>query len=484
MDAIANPLTSFPLPRIIQGGMGVAISDWRLARTVSRTGQLGVVSGTALATVLARRLQLGDPSGRMREALRNFPIPEIAHRILKTYFGAGEKPSSPPFTLTPLATVSSGLALLELTVVANFVEVFLAKRGHAGAVGINLLEKIQIPTLPSLFGAMLAGVDYVLMGAGIPRSIPRVLDDFAQGLPTALKIHVADGSNETVAQTTFDPAHFCGGSAPTLKRPWFIGIIASATLALTLARKSEGRVDGFVVEGPTAGGHNAPPRGALQLKASGEPLYGPRDQPDLEKIRSLGLPFWLGGSYGRPGRLSEAEQLGAAGIQVGTAFAFCRESGLAPHLKQTTLDASRAGRARILTDPYASPTGFPLKVVQQEETLSEPALYEKRTRLCDLGFLRQPYVKPDGALGYRCPAEPVEDYERKGGKREDTVGRKCVCNGLMATAGLPQSHSTRGIEPPLLTAGEDVSQIARFLRPGRTSYSACDVIRRLLGRSS
>lgn len=39
-------------------------------------------------------------------------------------------------------------------------------------VGLNLLEKIQIPTLPSLYGAMLAGVDYILMGAGFPDAFP------------------------------------------------------------------------------------------------------------------------------------------------------------------------------------------------------------------------------------------------------------------------------------------------------------------------
>jgi NAD(P)H-dependent flavin oxidoreductase YrpB (nitropropane dioxygenase family) len=59
-----------------------------------------------------------------------------------------------------------------VTILANFVEVFLAKEDHAGVVGINLLTKVQMPNLPSLYGAMLAGVDYVIMGAGIPREIP------------------------------------------------------------------------------------------------------------------------------------------------------------------------------------------------------------------------------------------------------------------------------------------------------------------------
>ena len=44
---------------IIQGGMGAAVSSWRLAKAVSRRGQLGVVSGVALDLILARRLQDG-----------------------------------------------------------------------------------------------------------------------------------------------------------------------------------------------------------------------------------------------------------------------------------------------------------------------------------------------------------------------------------------------------------------------------------------
>lgn len=470
----------FHLPRIIQGGMGIAISDWHLARTVSRAGQLGVISGTALPTVLSRRLQLGDPTGKMRHALSHFPVPEMAARILKKYFISGGKPAAQPFLLPPLATIPSPASLLELTVVANFVETFLAKHGHTGLVGLNLLEKIQMPTLPSLFGAILAGVDYVLMGAGIPRSIPRVLDQLARGESTELKTQITGDGPESQTTLRFDPSPYFDGEIPALKRPRFLAVIASATLALTLARKSEGQVDGFVVEGPAAGGHNAPPRGTSPLNASGEPVYGPRDEVDLNKIAQLGLPFWLAGSFGRPGKLAEALRLGAVGIQAGTAFAFCRESGLDPELKRKTLAQSQSGQAHVVTDPFASPTGFPLKVVQQKDTVSEEAAYERRTRICDLGFLRQPYRKADGALGYRCPAEPVEDYVRKGGRREDTVGRKCVCNGLMATAGFAQTHPERGTEPALITAGEDVRFVARFLRPGRLTYSACDVIRQLL----
>ena len=156
-------------PLIIQGGMGVAVSNWKLARAVSQAGQLGVVSGTALENVMARRLQKGDPDGAMRRALSHFPDPIIAGKILDRYFISGGKAEREPFKSPPMFSLNPPKELVELTVAANFAEVYLAKEGHGGLVGVNFLEKIQLPTLPSIYGALLAGVDYVLMGAGIPR---------------------------------------------------------------------------------------------------------------------------------------------------------------------------------------------------------------------------------------------------------------------------------------------------------------------------
>jgi NAD(P)H-dependent flavin oxidoreductase YrpB (nitropropane dioxygenase family) len=467
-------------PFIIQGGMGVAVSGWPLARAVSRLGQLGVVSGTALAVVLARHLQLGDPGGELRHALSHFPVPSMAARVLADYFIPGGKPAAAPFKLTPMPTLRPRRELVELTVVANFVEVFLAKEGHQGPVGVNYLEKIQLPTLPSLYGAMLAGVDYILMGAGIPRAIPGALDLLAQGQSASLPIDAQGAVPGEKSTITFDPRDFCGAALQPLKRPLFLGIVASATLALTLAKKASGRVDGFVVEGPTAGGHNAPPRGPLQLTTNGEPLYGPRDVPELDKIRALGLPFWLAGGYGHPAKLAEALHLGAAGIQVGTPFAFCEESGIQPELKHQAIALSRLGQARVFTDPVASPTGFPFKVAQLESTLSNAANYDARRRICDLGYLRHLYRKADGTIGYRCPAEPLQNYLHKGGAVEQTPGRKCICNALLATAGLPQARADGIDELPLLTTGDDLAHLAQFLPPDRDSFTAADVLRVLL----
>ena len=470
-------------PMIIQGGMGVAVSNWTLARTVSRLGQLGVVSGTALGTVLARRLQLGDSDGRMRHALQHFPYPDIAARALAEYFVPGGKPVSATFKNHPMPSIRPGAGLVELTVLGNFVEVFLAKEGHSGVVGINFLEKIQFPTLPSIFGAMLANVDYILMGAGIPRAIPGILDRLANGEPVEMRIDVEEAAHGEEFFSKFDPRAFCGGTPPKLKRPLFLAIVASATLAMSLAKKASGHVDGFIVEGESAGGHNAPPRGPLQLSPSGEPVYGPRDVADLEKIRALGLPFWMAGSYAKPEKLAEALRAGASGIQVGTAFAFCEESGICAELKKKVVEQCRAGNTRVFTDPVASPTGFPFKVLQMQDTVSDSARYVARERVCDLGYLRHAYRKPDGTVGYRCPAEPVEEYLRKGGKIEDTVGRKCVCNGLMATAGLGQVLFGEKTELELLTSGDEVVQLTRLIKPGCDSYAAADVVRYLLSQT-
>lgn len=460
--------------------MGAAVSSWLLARAVSLKGQLGVVSGTALACVMIRRLQLGDLDGSMRRALAHFPFPGLSERALADYYIPGGKDPSAPFKLIAMPTIDSGRSFNELTVLANFAEVFLAKEGHKGLVGINFLEKIQLPTLPSLFGAMLAGVDYVLMGAGIPRAIPGVLDQLAKGEPVELKIDVEGAQSGEEFTTKFDPKSVCGGEVPSLKRPYFLGIVASATLAMTLARKSSGRVDGFIVEGETAGGHNAPPRGPMTLSAAGEPVYGSRDVVDLEKIRELGLPFWLAGSYGRPGKLAEAIKAGASGIQVGTAFAFCDESGVCPELKAQAIQMSKNGAAHVFTDPLASPTGFPFKVLQLKGTLSEESTYLARPRICDLGYLRHSYRKEDGTVGYRCAAEPVEDFLRKGGSLDDTTGRKCVCNGLVGTIGLDQVRPDGTHELALVTAGNNADQIHTFLKPGQDHYSAADVLDCLL----
>ncbi|HWR35677.1 MAG TPA: nitronate monooxygenase [Clostridia bacterium] len=471
-------MSNFPV--IIQGGMGAGVSSWRLARAVSAFGQLGVVSGVALDQILARRLQDGDPGGHMRHALDHFPFPEMAERVWAAYYIAGGKSERTSYKVLPMHAKENPRLLDELLIVSNFVEVFLARDGHDNPVGINYLEKVQMPHLASIYGAMLAGVGYVLMGAGIPLKIPGVLDAFVNHEPATYPLVVAGAQDGDDTIMSFVPRDFMEHDLPPLQRPKFLAIIASNVLAVTMLKKANGRVDGFIIEGPTAGGHNAPPRGKLQLNEAGEAIYGERDIVDLAKIRELEVPFWLAGGYGSPEKVEQALLAGAAGVQVGTAFAFCAESGLREDYKQALVQKAVAGKARVFTDPVASPTGFPFKSAKLEATLSEQEVYDARHRVCDLGYLREPYRTPEGSIGYRCAAEPVTVYLAKGGKAENTEGRKCLCNSLLANIGQPQIRAGKHLEVGLITTGDDLSEVGRFLPADGSPYTAERVLSMLM----
>ncbi|MBU1141193.1 MAG: nitronate monooxygenase [Firmicutes bacterium] len=464
--------------------MGVGISSWKLARTVAMYGQMGVVSGTALAFTLARRLMDGDPEGHLINALDHFPFHKIANRIKEKYLSLVESDKKNRYRNLPMPSLNQSRDLTELTVVANFAEVFMAKNGHKGLVGINFLEKIQIPTLPSIYGALLAGVDYILMGAGIPARMPLTVTELSLNHDISLPIKITEDASEEPTFSYFSPKAFADGEdLPNLSRPQFLAIVSSVTLATHLHRSSYGSPDGFVVEAPIAGGHNAPPRGKTLYNEQGEPIYGDRDIVDISSIAKIGLPFWLAGGYGSKEQLEFALAQGASGVQVGTAFALCEESGFESSLKDRILKAIGLGKAHVKTDPLASPTGFPFKVVELEGTIGENETGEKRKRICDLGYLRETYRKKDGTIGYRCPSEHEADFVAKGGKIEDTIGRRCLCNGLASSMGIGQKRQDGSEELPLITAGDDLKYVLRFLKPGKNNYHAVDVLSSLLGKS-
>ena len=465
-------------PVIIQGGMGVGVSGWRLARAVALTGQLGVVSGVALDTLLARRLQLGDPGGDIRRALASFPSADVAEEILGRYFVEGGLDPGQPFRLVPRLSLDPSQQAVDLIIAANFVEIFLAKEGHDGLVGVNYLEKIQMATPAAAYGAMLAGVDYVVVGAGIPAELPGLLDALAAGHAGEVSVDVVGAG--TARYTAGVQPGLISGANVELHRPIFLAIVASHVLASYLAWEARTRPDGFVVEGPVAGGHNAPPRGPISFDEEGQPVYGARDVVDLEKLAALGLPYWLAGAYASRELLGVALEAGAAGIQVGSAFALCEESGFDAALKRAFIESALSGTLHVRTDPLASPTGFPFKVADLPGTVAEPEVYAQRRRVCEAGYLRVPYRKQDGDIGYRCPAEPRAAYVRKGGKVEETAERRCVCNGLIAAIGLGQRHHDGAVEPPLATIGQDLSFLPGLIGVGRESYKAADVVAYLL----
>jgi nitronate monooxygenase len=467
----------------------------------------------------------GDPGGHMRRALAAFPDQDMAQTMIDKYFLEGGKAKMEPYKTLPMWSLHPQQHLFEATVVANFCEVWLAKHNDDSTpiedaiVGINLLTKVQLPTLASLYGAMLAGVDYVIMGAGIPLQVPGALDKFTIGEDALFPIDVHGSEFEHTLR--FSPTDFWAAAGKPelvkevtekMRRPNFLPIVSSVVLAQSLLKKANGMgptkgVNGFVIELNTAGGHNAPPRGfrydpvsrshAVDLNERGEPIYGPKDDVDLVKFKAAvkDVPFWLAGSYAHPDKLSEVIEVGGHGVQVGTMFALCRESGLETNVKAEILEKIAGGQQYdVFTDPVASPTGYPFKVLKIEDSLSSEKNYNERPRCCSLGYLRTPYVKSESGkdgeekIGYRCPAEPVDEWIKKGGEPEATVGRKCLCNALLANVGMPQIRSikneqgekTNYIEDMLITIGDEVNLSKRLIKKDKSSgkyiIEAADVV--------
>ncbi|HEY4505374.1 MAG TPA: nitronate monooxygenase [Candidatus Paceibacterota bacterium] len=464
---------------IIQGGMGIYVSNPHLAKMTSTAGALGTVSGTGFERILPHLLQLGDIGGHYRRALAHFPFPEVSERLLAKYFVEGGKPLDQDFRRVPAFSMTPSRELIEFTVAASFCAVWLSKEGHDGPISVNYLEKLQIPHIFHLTGAMLAGVDYVTMGAGITLQIPGVLDAVTQGGVLNYRVSV-EGGNSPTQTISFNPREFFGENFPReLKRPGFLPIVSTDALAGLMVHKlPAGSVQGFVVELPTAGGHNAPPRGREKVfDDKGQPVYGERDEVNFEKLKNLGIPFWIGGSFASPEGIAKARSLGAVGIQAGSIFALSEDSGLDPHYRREMRRLGYRGELIIHTDPTASPTNYPFKVPQLAGTQSDPVIYEARKRICDRSALTVPYALPNGKVGLRCSSEPVADYVRKGGKIEDTVGRRCLCNVLFSAVGIGNPN-----EPPMFTLGDDASFLSHLMKDEDDSYTAVDAIRYLLSQ--
>ncbi len=505
--------------KLIQGGMGVYFSNWRLARAVSaeRPGvTAGTVSGTALDVVYVRLLQLGDPGGNVRRAFAALDAQfntDMGRRLIDRYYIEGGKAPNAYFKTAPMQiarAIDGGNAFpapssepaylplkldesaVELVIATAFAEVWLAKQGHSGKIFINFLNKIELPLLYAMYGAMLAGVDGVIVGAGNPEGLPAACTRLANHEPAARRIPVLYAAPGEEFLLTFDPSAVAGGvfTRMPLKRPAFLAIASLDDLVLALAASTTEAPDGFIIEHHTAGGHNASPQGPARRDELGQPIYGDRDEPKLEVIQAAGRPFWLAGGYGSAEGLQKALAAGATGVQVGSVFALCEESGIKPEFRVAILKELRnGGDEELVRTTLFSPTGFPFKVVSLEGTLSDDDVFTDRRRTCDIGLLQQVGLsQPDEngtrTLFQRCSAAPVDTYVNRRGLERNTEERRCLCNGLLACAGLGQvrrSEISFVEEPAIVTLGNHLDGIKRMSRKGQTPYHAQEVVADILG---
>ena len=469
--------------RLILAGMGVGVSSWSLANEAARyRWVMPTVSGILAEHVVTRTLQRGDPGGHFRRALCTFPFPEIGRWIIEDYYVEGGIPAGKKFKPHPVFDLNPSRKLQQLMVASEFCLVWLAKAGHKGLVSVNYLEKVQITHIWYLLGAMLAGVDFVSMGAGIITQIPGVIDAIASGQHPHYKVDVSsfDGSNTkggeaTTAEITFDPEELLGGKLPPLKKPGLLAIVSGDFLARVLVKKCPGKIAGFIIEYPTAGGHNAPPRGRdKKFNDKGEPQYaegvGEKDWVDLREFKKIGLPYWLAGSCCSPDVLKKARSAGAGGVQVGSAFALCQESGMLSDLRDSARSLGYRGELSVVRT-LCSPTKYPFNVAQIKGTLSDSLVLAGRKRACNICALRVPFQKEGKIGGYRCPAESFANWSRKGGVLKDAESSVCLCSALLATIGLGNPG-----EPPIVTLGQTLDFLRHLMRHEKDTYTLADVI--------
>ena len=499
--------------------MGVYVSNWRLAKAVAmeRPGEtVGTVSGTALDVVYVRLLQLGDPGGHARRAFSALDAKfgsDVGRRICDRYFIEGGKAPDALFRSAPMQVVRSeegkttfsaangasasiplklDESIIELLIATGFAEVWLAKEGHDGRVFINFLNKIELPLIYVMYGAMLAGVDGVIIGAGNPDGLPAICSRLANHAEVTRSLAVLYAGPGETFTISFDPRQVANGAfaQEPLRRPAFLAIASLEELVKALAESDSEAPDGFIIEHHTAGGHNANPVGPLKMDDAGQPIYSERDEPDLAAIRSIGVPFWMAGGYGSHAGLQKALAVGAFGVQVGTAFALAEESGMKPEFRSAILKELRNGTddAALVKTTIFSPTGFSFKVVQLDGTLSDDDVYESRRRVCDIGLLQQRGMsKPDEdgtrTLFQRCPAAPIDSYVKQRGLERNTEERRCLCNGLLSCVGLGQVKKLNGKwteEPAIVTLGNRLDGVRRLSRQGQSPYHAQDVVADIL----
>jgi NAD(P)H-dependent flavin oxidoreductase YrpB (nitropropane dioxygenase family) len=506
--------------KLIQGGMGVYVSNWRLAKAVAMEKPgltAGTVSGTGLDVIYVRLLQLGDPGGHIRRALKAFDKlfgTTIGEKIYDRYFIPGGKPPSARYKNTPrqvlhaqdgsdafpipaqpaapvVLTMSDDI--IELLIATGFSEVWLAKEGHAGNIFINFLNKIELPLIYTMYGAMLAGVDGIVVGAGNPDGLPAVCSKLACHETVTHDLPVLYRESGETFTIPFDPRKVAEGKLAQnpLKRPAFLAIVSLETLVKALAQSTSEAPDGFIIEHHTAGGHNAGPQGPLVKDSKGQPQYGPQDEPDLGAIRAVGLPFWLAGGYGNHEGLQRALTAGATGIQAGSVFALSEESGMKSTYRTAILNELKKGteEAELVMTTLVSPTGFPFKVVQLPGTLADEKVFASRRRVCDLGLLQQQGLSKPAADGtrrlfQRCPAAPVSGFISKRGLERNTEDRRCLCNGLLSCVGLGQVGNQKDEleeEPAIVTLGNHLDGIKRLSHNGQTPYWVRDVVTDILG---
>src|SRR3569833_2666083 len=303
------------MPRLIQAGMGVRISSATLANTTSRLGALGVVSSIGLRHIVVNEVRAGNVE--TIDIARSFPVKSYVDDLLE-FAPGGPRNNQPP----PIDNPDPGKSELpkRLSVIAAFIEVTRAKSGHRGMIGVNVMWKSAVTALPSIYGSMLADVDVLLCGAGVPMELPDIVRKIRGGID---KEKQPQHNTETNARLSIS-ADGTSQLLTSMPSPKLIPILSNFAFPKRIVdiweREYDGaRPDAFVLENHAAGGHNAPPRNKQSFAEQDEL------RAYFDKVRDLGVPVYVAGGGSSREDFEYWIDRGAYGMQIGSRFALCEE---------------------------------------------------------------------------------------------------------------------------------------------------------------
>ncbi|MEW6054372.1 MAG: nitronate monooxygenase [Nitrospirota bacterium] len=333
---------------IIQGGMGIGVSLSPLASAVAKEGGVGIISSAALDRLVSQR----------------------KGRKVNSYEAAYE-------------------------------EVSLSK-ASGGFTGINIMIALARDYEDSVRGALDAGADFIISGAGLPLGLPAIQDP----KDTAL-----------------------------------IPIVSSARALELICKKWEKlryRPDAVVLEGPLAGGHLGFKGDQIDLDSNKLENLLP---PVLDTARKYGdFPVIVAGGIYTNADIVQFLDMGARGVQMGTRFLVTEESSATREYKQAVLDVQKEDII-IAIDP-GSPCGLPFRVIRQSPMY---VIAQKKLRIpkCDKGYV---LVKDQEGKFTNCLAKYSNEHHF------------CICNGLLSSAGYNPDK-----EAPLYTVGTNAYRINAIL---------------------
>ncbi|GAB4490769.1 MAG: nitronate monooxygenase [Thermodesulfovibrionales bacterium] len=338
---------SIALP-IIQGGMGVGVSLYPLAGAVAHEGGVGVVSSACLDRLVSKR----------------------TGKRLNTYD-------------------------------ATYEEVSQAK-ASGGIAGINIMVALVRDYADSVRGALDAGADVIISGAGLPLGLPAI-------------------------QHPKDTA--------------LIPIVSSARALDLICRKWEKlkyRPDAVVLEGPLAGGHLGFKIDQIDSEENRLEVLLP---PVKDVARKYGdFPVIVAGGIYTHEDIVRFMEMGADGVQMGTRFLATEESSASPAYKAAVVGATDED-IMVAHDP-GSPCGLPFRIIKQSP-MYVSALKKLRKPKCDKGYV---LLKDSEGKFTVCPAKESNEHHF------------CICNGLLSSADYNPDK-----EEPLYTVGTNASRVDRIV---------------------